>query len=77
VLPGIACGSGLSEESFFLRCPVFLPSYEQRCATTSFFHFIFQADSLSGFHTNTHIPIVVGGQMRYEVTGDPLYKVKV
>ncbi|XP_051199496.1 uncharacterized protein [Lolium perenne] len=33
-----------------------------------------QADSLSGFHTNTHIPIVVGGQMRYEVTGDPLYK---
>jgi len=23
----------------------------------------------------THIPVVIGGQMRYEVTGDPLYKV--
>ncbi|CAM0910021.1 unnamed protein product [Alopecurus aequalis] len=33
-----------------------------------------QTDSLSGFHANTHIPVVVGGQMRYEVTGDPLYK---
>ncbi|GLJ40737.1 hypothetical protein SUGI_0842090 [Cryptomeria japonica] len=33
-----------------------------------------QADSLSGFHTNTHIPVVIGSQMRYEVTGDPLYK---
>ncbi|CAN6169408.1 unnamed protein product [Urochloa humidicola] len=33
-----------------------------------------QADSLSGFHANTHIPVVVGGQIRYEVTGDPLYK---
>ncbi|KQK17676.1 uncharacterized protein LOC100829886 [Brachypodium distachyon] len=33
-----------------------------------------QADSLTGFHANTHIPVVVGGQMRYEVTGDPLYK---
>ncbi|XXG64114.1 hypothetical protein AAC387_Pa05g2154 [Persea americana] len=33
-----------------------------------------QADSLSGFHTNTHIPVVLGSQMRYEVTGDPLYK---
>ncbi|KAI3935244.1 hypothetical protein MKW98_018433 [Papaver atlanticum] len=33
-----------------------------------------QADSLSGFHANTHIPIVIGAQMRYEVTGDPLYK---
>ncbi|XP_020109223.1 uncharacterized protein LOC109724716 [Ananas comosus] len=33
-----------------------------------------QADSLSGFHTNTHIPVVVGAQMRYEITGDPLYK---
>ncbi|RLM54781.1 hypothetical protein C2845_PM10G16220 [Panicum miliaceum] len=33
-----------------------------------------QADSLSDFHANTHIPVVVGGQMRYEVTGDPLYK---
>lgn len=42
-----------------------------------FFCFLFQADSLTGFHANTHIPVVVGGQMRYEVTGDPLYKVKV
>ncbi|KAK9123466.1 hypothetical protein Sjap_013068 [Stephania japonica] len=31
-------------------------------------------DDLSGFHSNTHIPIVIGSQMRYEVTGDPLYK---
>ena len=36
----------------------------------------FQADSISGFHSNTHIPVVIGAQMRYEVTGDPLYKVK-
>ncbi|KAF8691396.1 hypothetical protein HU200_040532 [Digitaria exilis] len=34
------------------------------------------ADSISGFHSNTHIPVVIGAQMRYEVTGDPLYKVK-
>ncbi|XP_078432903.1 uncharacterized protein LOC144704362 [Wolffia australiana] len=33
-----------------------------------------KADSLSGFHANTHIPIVVGAQRRYEITGDPLYK---
>ncbi|XP_009418118.2 uncharacterized protein LOC103998381 [Musa acuminata AAA Group] len=33
-----------------------------------------QADSLSGFHSNTHIPVVIGAQMRYEITGDPLYK---
>ncbi|KAK9220957.1 hypothetical protein WN944_009381 [Citrus x changshan-huyou] len=33
-----------------------------------------QADYLSQFHANTHIPIVIGSQMRYEVTGDPLYK---
>ncbi|KAL5978151.1 hypothetical protein ACLOJK_029268 [Asimina triloba] len=33
-----------------------------------------QADSLSGFHANTHIPVVIGSQMRYEVTGDPLYE---
>ncbi|KAK2967345.1 hypothetical protein RJ640_029546 [Escallonia rubra] len=33
-----------------------------------------QADDISGFHANTHIPIVVGSQMRYEITGDPLYK---
>lgn len=36
----------------------------------------FQADSISGFHSNTHIPVVIGAQMRYEITGDPLYKVK-
>ncbi|KAJ0793124.1 putative beta-L-arabinofuranosidase, GH127 [Helianthus annuus] len=29
---------------------------------------------ITGFHSNTHIPIVVGSQMRYEITGDPLYK---
>eukprot|EP00252_Welwitschia_mirabilis_P018969 TRINITY_DN4265_c0_g1_i4.p1 TRINITY_DN4265_c0_g1~~TRINITY_DN4265_c0_g1_i4.p1 ORF type:complete len:519 (-),score=73.29 TRINITY_DN4265_c0_g1_i4:234-1790(-) len=33
-----------------------------------------KADSISGFHANTHIPVVVGAQMRYEVTGDSLYK---
>ncbi|KAL9169078.1 hypothetical protein ABFS82_04G056000 [Erythranthe guttata] len=33
-----------------------------------------KADDISGFHANTHIPVVVGSQMRYEVTGDPLYK---
>ncbi|KAG7947968.1 hypothetical protein I3843_14G121900 [Carya illinoinensis] len=33
-----------------------------------------EADDISGFHANTHIPIVIGSQMRYEVTGDPLYK---
>lgn len=33
-----------------------------------------QADDIAGFHTNTHIPIVIGAQMRYEVMGDPLYK---
>ncbi|KAL9455218.1 hypothetical protein AB3S75_010602 [Citrus x aurantiifolia] len=33
-----------------------------------------QADYLSQFHANTHIPIDIGSQMRYEVTGDPLYK---
>ncbi|KAL6976694.1 hypothetical protein U1Q18_025481 [Sarracenia purpurea var. burkii] len=33
-----------------------------------------QTDGLSGFHANTHIPIVIGSQMRYEVTGDPLFK---
>ena len=36
----------------------------------------FQADSISGFHSNTHIPVVIGAQMRYEITGGPLYKVK-
>ncbi|GAA0158853.1 aminoacyl-tRNA synthetase [Lithospermum erythrorhizon] len=33
-----------------------------------------KADSISGFHSNTHIPIVVGTQMRYEYTGNQLYK---
>ncbi|KAL9234763.1 hypothetical protein vseg_009592 [Gypsophila vaccaria] len=33
-----------------------------------------KADDISGFHANTHIPIVIGAQMRYEVTGDELYK---
>ncbi|KAJ4971932.1 hypothetical protein NE237_005031 [Protea cynaroides] len=33
-----------------------------------------KADSISGFHANTHIPVVIGSQMRYEATGDPLYK---
>ncbi|KAJ6307324.1 hypothetical protein OIU76_017169 [Salix suchowensis] len=33
-----------------------------------------EADDISGFHANTHIPIVIGAQMRYEITGDPLYK---
>ncbi|KAF7141175.1 hypothetical protein RHSIM_Rhsim06G0095700 [Rhododendron simsii] len=34
-----------------------------------------KADDVSDFHANTHIPIVIGSQMRYEVTGDSLYKV--
>eukprot|EP00249_Psilotum_nudum_P006618 c19938_g1_i1 orf=460-3195(+) len=33
-----------------------------------------QADSLSGFHANTHIPVVVGAQMRYEITSEKTYK---
>ncbi|KAI4373676.1 hypothetical protein MLD38_011777 [Melastoma candidum] len=33
-----------------------------------------QADDISGFHANTHIPVVIGSQMRYEITGDPIYK---
>ncbi|MQM17637.1 hypothetical protein Taro_050611 [Colocasia esculenta] len=33
-----------------------------------------QSDILAGFHANTHIPVVIGAQRRYEVTGDPLYK---
>ncbi|XP_076918047.1 uncharacterized protein LOC143578309, partial [Bidens hawaiensis] len=31
-------------------------------------------DELSGFHSNSHIPVVVGSQMRYEVTGESIYK---
>ncbi|XP_078442990.1 uncharacterized protein LOC144712614 [Wolffia australiana] len=33
-----------------------------------------QDDGISGFHANSHIPIVVGAQRRYEITGDPLFK---
>ncbi|XP_057456214.1 uncharacterized protein LOC130747331 [Lotus japonicus] len=33
-----------------------------------------QADDIAGLHANTHIPILVGAQLRYEITGDPLYK---
>ncbi|OEL18635.1 hypothetical protein BAE44_0020347 [Dichanthelium oligosanthes] len=46
------------------------------CLTDSlvYVYVSFQADSISGFHSNTHIPVVIGAQMRYEVTGDPLYK---
>ncbi|CAL5211527.1 unnamed protein product [Lathyrus oleraceus] len=33
-----------------------------------------EANDIAGFHSNTHIPIVVGAQMRYEVTGDSIYK---
>ncbi|RZB74453.1 uncharacterized protein LOC114380264 isoform X1 [Glycine soja] len=33
-----------------------------------------QANDIADLHANTHIPIVVGSQMRYEITGDPLYK---
>ncbi|XP_052733858.1 uncharacterized protein LOC108340425 isoform X2 [Vigna angularis] len=33
-----------------------------------------QANDIADFHANTHIPVVVGSQMRYEITGDPLYK---
>ncbi|KAI4322074.1 hypothetical protein L6164_021797 [Bauhinia variegata] len=33
-----------------------------------------QANDIADFHANTHIPVVIGSQMRYEVTGDPLYK---
>lgn len=37
--------------------------------------FSMQANDISDYHANTHIPIVVGSQMRFEITGDPLYKV--
>ncbi|CAI9106575.1 OLC1v1005763C2 [Oldenlandia corymbosa var. corymbosa] len=33
-----------------------------------------EADDISSYHANTHIPLVIGAQMRYEVTGDPLYR---
>ncbi|XVF60825.1 hypothetical protein PTKIN_Ptkin08bG0079200 [Pterospermum kingtungense] len=34
-----------------------------------------EEDELSGYHANTHIPIVIGAQVRHEITGDPLYQV--
>ncbi|KAH0746497.1 hypothetical protein KY285_008154 [Solanum tuberosum] len=33
-----------------------------------------KADDISNFHANTHIPIVIGSQLRYEITGDPISK---
>ncbi|GAB2250570.1 hypothetical protein Droror1_Dr00016820 [Drosera rotundifolia] len=33
-----------------------------------------QANDLVNFHANTHIAVVIGAQMRYEVTGDELFK---
>ncbi|XP_010913298.1 uncharacterized protein [Elaeis guineensis] len=33
-----------------------------------------QVDTLSGLHANTHIPILIGAQRRYELTGDSLYR---
>ncbi|KAL9233642.1 hypothetical protein vseg_008612 [Gypsophila vaccaria] len=33
-----------------------------------------QQDNIAGLHSNTHIPIVVGAQMRYEILGEELYK---
>ncbi|KOM50782.1 hypothetical protein LR48_Vigan08g160900 [Vigna angularis] len=33
------------------------------------------ANDIADLHANTHIPIVVGSQRRYEITGDPLHKV--
>ncbi|XP_051118501.1 uncharacterized protein LOC127242834 [Andrographis paniculata] len=31
-------------------------------------------DDIADFHANTHIPVVIGSQTRYEVTGDARYK---
>ncbi|RLM54875.1 hypothetical protein C2845_PM10G16140 [Panicum miliaceum] len=31
-------------------------------------------DDISGLHVNTHLPVLVGAQKRYEVVGDNLYK---
>eukprot|EP00850_Spirogloea_muscicola_P005147 SM000023S07603 [mRNA] locus=s23:424801:429936:+ [translate_table: standard] len=33
-----------------------------------------EVDELAGYHSNTHIPIIVGVQLRYELTGDEVYK---
>ena len=37
--------------------------------------FIFHKDDISGLHANTHLPVLVGAQKRYEVVGDNLYMV--
>ncbi|KAK9736003.1 hypothetical protein RND81_04G243900 [Saponaria officinalis] len=34
-----------------------------------------QEDNIASLHSNTHIPIVVGAQMRYEILGEELYKI--
>uniref|UniRef100_J3MFT5 Alpha-L-arabinofuranosidase B arabinose-binding domain-containing protein n=1 Tax=Oryza brachyantha TaxID=4533 RepID=J3MFT5_ORYBR len=31
-------------------------------------------DDISGLHVNTHVPVLVGAQKRYELVGDQLYK---
>ncbi|KAL6874164.1 hypothetical protein ACP4OV_014246 [Aristida adscensionis] len=31
-------------------------------------------DDISGLHVNTHLPVLIGAQKRYEVVGDHLYK---
>ncbi|CAN6169416.1 unnamed protein product [Urochloa humidicola] len=31
-------------------------------------------DDISGLHVNTHLPVLIGAQRRYEVVGDSLYK---
>uniref|UniRef100_A0A0E0LDH5 Alpha-L-arabinofuranosidase B arabinose-binding domain-containing protein n=1 Tax=Oryza punctata TaxID=4537 RepID=A0A0E0LDH5_ORYPU len=31
-------------------------------------------DDISGLHVNTHVPVIIGAQKRYEVVGDQLYK---
>jgi hypothetical protein len=36
---------------------------------------VFQKDDISGLHVNTHLPVIIGTQKRYEVVGDHLYKV--
>ncbi|KAJ8751150.1 hypothetical protein K2173_016331 [Erythroxylum novogranatense] len=31
-------------------------------------------EDLAGFHSNTHIPLVIGSQTKYDILGDPIYK---
>jgi hypothetical protein len=52
--------------------PVFLFCGISKVICVSFF---LQADDFSGLHANTHLPVLVGAQKRYEVVGDQLYKV--